>query len=229
MNKEYLQTWTSRESAMHTFGMRPILSSREYYDNILLYLNNVVLNDSEKIIPFSTDTYSPISNAGDEPTNSFLEILKLDVLNKLNIIMANTTDEVSMFKDHNPMREGFVITDIDIKSYNSINNKKYYYHTFIFGATNTTRYNTITFKGSVYQDSSNLGDVNNMELNNMELNNINSDIYINNLEFNNDYYSQTNIIPKESYESLPGYTLNYREYNGPGNYDTLVKDLEGYY
>jgi hypothetical protein len=222
ISKDNLQTWSSKDAAVYTFGMRPIISSREYYDNILRYLNDIVLKDSQNIIEFQKNTYSPINNEGDEPTNSTLQILKIDILNKLNSIMANSTDEVSIFRDYNPLKEGFVITDIDIKSYKSINNNNYYYHTFIFGATNTTRYNTITFKGSVYQYVSNL---NILDINNKQQ----SIIYINNLEFNNDYYSESNIIAKETYSSLPGYSLNYVEYKGPDNYETLVKELEGYY
>lgn len=227
ISKDNLQTWSSKDAAVYTFGMRPNISAREYYDNISYYLNDILLKDSQDILPFQKNTYSPINNEGDEPINSFLQILKIDVVNKLSNIMSNTSDEISMFKNYNPLKEGFVITDIDIYSYRSINNTNFYYHTFIFGATNTTRYNTITFKGSVYQDSSNL-DMNGM--NGMKDNTKNkSIIYINSLEFNNDYYSESNIIPKETYSALPGYSLNYIEYKGPGNYETLVKELEGYY
>ena len=220
----YLQTWASKDAAQYTFAMRPIVSSRDYFDNISYYLNNIVLKDSDNILPFTNDTYSPINNSGDEPTNSTLQMLKLDILNKLNNIMANSTDEIPMFKNYNPLKEGFIITDIDIQSYKSINNNNNYYHTFIFGATNTTRYNSITFKGSVYQEYYNINNLINEDLTNKK-----SNIYINNLEFNNNYYAESNIIPNETYNSLPGYSLNYIEYKGPDNYETLVKDLEGYY
>ena len=203
ISKDNLQTWSSKDAAVYTFGMRPIISAREYYDNISYYLNDIVLKDSLNVIEFQKNTYSPINNEGDEPTNSFLQILKLDVLNRLNSIMSNTSDEISMFKNYNPLKEGFVITDININSYKSISNNNLYYHTFIFGATNTTRYNSITFKGSVYQDSSNFNISNIYDINNKK-----SIIYINSLEFNNEYQTETNIIPKETYDLLPGYTLN---------------------
>jgi hypothetical protein len=58
-----------------------------------------------------------------------------------------------MFKDYNPICEGFVITDIDINTYQSVQNKYHYYHNVIFSAVNTTRYNTVSFKAQLYQDT----------------------------------------------------------------------------
>jgi hypothetical protein len=151
-----LQTWSSKDAAVMAFGMRPLINSKEYFNTIRAYLSNLVLNDVNKIISFSKDKYQLVDPNGQEPYASFLETIKRDLVSKLNVLMSNTSSEVSFFKDYNPLSEGFVITDVKITTYISLTNKNNFYHTFTFGAVNTTRYNTISFKGSVYQDTSNI-------------------------------------------------------------------------
>ena len=49
--------------------------------------------------------------------------------------------------------EGFIINDIDIQTYQSTTSKNHFLHNIVFAAVNTTRYNTVSFKTTVYQDS----------------------------------------------------------------------------
>ena len=151
-----LQTWSSKDAAVIAFGMRPIINSKEYFNTIRCYLSQIVLNDLDKVTSYSNHKYQLVDPNGQEPYASFLETIKRDLVSKLNVIMSNTCNEVSFFKDYDPLSEGFVITDVKITTYICLTNKNHFYHTFTFAAVNTTRYNTISFKGSVYQDTSSI-------------------------------------------------------------------------
>jgi hypothetical protein len=238
------QTWESKDAAVYAFGMRPIINSKEYFNNIRMYLSSLVLNDLEYSKKFYNDKYTLIETADNDPINSFLEVIRYDIINKLNVVMANTCENIDMFKNYNPLSEGFVITDIKFVSYSSTTNNNIYYHSFTFSAVNYTRYNTITFKGSVYQDISNIVDdwnklvtdiTNNKDpiLNNTKT----TSIYFNTFDFLNDIScvigteKECNQIQNQNTysEHLDGYSVDLSDYTGLSNYDTLIKDLNYYY
>ena len=150
-----LQTWCYKDVAVESFAMRPIVNSKEYYDNIKNYLKGVVDADHPLLNSsgLNKETYTLINDYGQEPLGSFLQMIKLDVLNTLNVIMGNSASNLKMFNSYDPLKEGFVIIDIDITPYKSTSNDNHYYHNVVFSAVNTTRYNTISFKSSLYQDT----------------------------------------------------------------------------
>jgi hypothetical protein len=211
-----LQTWSSKDAAVYAFAMRPIVNPKEYYNNIRTYLTNIMLNDIPYIQLFSNDKYIIINE--DDSYD-----LKQKLLSKLNVIMSNSCENISMFKNYNPLNESFVINDVNIVTYKSLNNPNKYFQSFTFSASNTTRYNTISFKGSAYQDSNN--------------------IYINTLDFSNNIEcvigneELCKLKPKDTYSNdyedtgdiLPGYSVNMSNYKGPENFETLIKDLSVYY
>ena len=155
-----LQEWCSKESAVESFGMRPIVNSKEYFENIKTYLASIIYTDSIELKKsnMSLEEYYLISDTGDEPFSSLIQAVNLEVTNKLMYYMATGSTEVKMFNEYNPLCEGFVITDIDINTYRSTTNDNHYYHTVIFSAVNTTRYNTITFTANAYQDTTSMMD-----------------------------------------------------------------------
>jgi len=150
-----LQTWCSPSVAVESFAMRPIVNSKEYFDNIKAYLASIVLDDSTNLKDsgMKSEKYNVINNFATEPSNSFIQAIELNVTNKLNYLMSASSDKIDMFNKYNPICEGLVINDIDIQTYQSSSNKNHYLHNVIIGAVNTTRYNTISFKAQVYQDT----------------------------------------------------------------------------
>jgi len=150
-----LQTWCYKDVAVESFGMRSITNSKEYFESISNYLKSVVSNDSDALIysALNTESYNLVVDYGDEPLSSFLQMIRLDVTNKLGIVMGNAADEIDIFKNSNPLCEGFIITDIDFTTYKSAQNENHYYHKVIFSVNNTTRYNTISIKAELYQDA----------------------------------------------------------------------------
>ena len=103
-----------------------------------------------------TERYTVINNFASEPSNSFIQAIELNVTNYLNYLMSAASDKIDMFKNYNPISEGLVINDIDIQTYQSSTNEFHFLHTVIIGAVNTTRYNTISFKAELYQDTTNM-------------------------------------------------------------------------
>ena len=151
-----LQTWCSKNVAVESFAMRPIVNSKEYFENIKGYLASITLSDANSLKQsgLKSENYNIINNFSTEPGNSFIQAIELNVTNKLIYFMGESTDKIDMFKNYNPICEGFVIIDIDIQSYQSTSNKNHFLHRVLFGAVNTTRYNTVSFKAEIYQDTS---------------------------------------------------------------------------
>lgn len=220
-----LQTWCSKNVAVESFAMRPIVNSKEYFENIKKYLSSIILNDylllSASKLP--EESYELINDYGEEPLNSFLQTINLEVTDKLSNLMAQSSDSIDMFKNYNPICEGFVITDITINTYQSITNKNHFYHNTVFSAVNTTRYNTITFKSELYQDTTKIMNNWNKAINLVEssrdvpgtINDVNSTIYVYSINLLND----TNcVVGQEDDCQFKGYNL------GNGHFSQLLND-----
>ena len=150
-----LQSWCSTDVAVESFAMRPIVNPKEYFDNINKYLASVIYTDSVNLKQsgLTNDHYYILNDYGYEPESSLMQAIKLEVSDKLSYYMSATVDQVKIFKEANPLCEGFVITDIDITVYRSQENRNHYFHKILFSAFNTTRYNTVSFKAEAYQDT----------------------------------------------------------------------------
>ena len=151
-----LQTWCSKNVAVESFGMRPIVNSKEYFENIKKYLASIIYTDSINLKQsgMSMEHYKITDDYGLEPQSSLFQAINLEATNKLMFLLGEGSDKIGMFKNYNPLGEGLVMTDIDINTYQSVENPNHYFHRVIFSAFNTTRYNTITFKAELYQDAS---------------------------------------------------------------------------
>ena len=150
-----LQTWCSTNVAVESFAMRPIVNSKEYFESIKKFLGSLIYTDSIdlKNSKLSSENYTLISDYGIEPQSSFLQAIKLEITNKLMYIMGESNDKINMFKDYNPLCEGLILMDIDIVSYQSVSDKNHFFHKIVFSTVNTTRYNTITYKAEIFQDT----------------------------------------------------------------------------
>ena len=150
-----LQTWCSANVAVEFFGMRPIVNPKEYFESINKYLASIIYTDSInlKTSVLSREQYTIYTDYGYEPESSFIQAIKSEVSDKLSFYMGASSDQVNIFKEYNPMCEGFVITDIDLTTYRSKQNPNHFFHRILFSAFNTTRYNTISFKAEAYQDT----------------------------------------------------------------------------
>jgi hypothetical protein len=150
-----LQSWCSPHVAVESFAMRPIVNSKEYFENIKKYLANIIFTDSIdlKRSNLKAERYKVTDSFAVEPSNSFIQAIELNVTNRLIYLMGDASDKIDMFKNYNPLCEGFVINDIDIQTYQSTSNPNHFFHRVIFGAVNTTRYNTISFQAEIYQDT----------------------------------------------------------------------------
>ena len=150
-----LQTWCSPNVAVESFAMRPIVNSKEYFENIKKYLGGLIYTDSIELknSKLASESYTLISDYGVEPQSSFLQAIKLDITNKLMFVMGESNDKISMFKDFNPLCEGLILMDIDIVSYQSVSNQNHFFHKIVFSTVNTTRYNTISYKAEIFQDT----------------------------------------------------------------------------
>jgi hypothetical protein len=241
--------------AVELFGMRPIVSSEEYLDSIKKYLTDIVLNDRLTLSNSNliNEEYIEFFDDGNEPMTSFISMINLDVTNKLNMVMANSTDQIGIFSNYNPLCEGFVMTDIKINTYRSLQNENHFYNNVVFSAFNTTRYNTVSFKAEVFQDSSKIIDQWNKSVREFSSGTINdnsnltTDLYIYNLSllnnttfnnslFNNNYPSdqRADLFLKDNSLSNTTYDLYGNELmngkvtivdNGPDNIENLIKDL----
>jgi hypothetical protein len=150
-----LQSWCSKNVAVESFGMRPIVNSKEYFENIKKYLASIIYTDSIELknSGLSSERYKILLDYGREPQSSFLQAINLEISNYLMYLFGQTSSQMSMFRDYNPICEGFVINDIDIETYQSTINENHFFHKVIFAAVNTTRYNTVSFKAELYQDT----------------------------------------------------------------------------
>jgi hypothetical protein len=155
-----LQSWCSPYVAVESFAMRPIVNSEQYFENIKKYLTSIIYTDSIalKNSKLSQEKYKLLYDTSREPDNSFLQMINLEATNKIMNIMGESANQIDMFKNYNPLCEGFVVLDIDINTYQSTTNSFHFYHKIIFSAHNTTRYNTVSFKAELYQDAQGLKD-----------------------------------------------------------------------
>ena len=219
-----LQTWCSKNVAVQSFAMRPIVNSKEYFENIKKYLQDIILNDRPFIqeSTMTTEKYDSINDYGFEPINSLLQALNLNVTTKINNVMAMSSDGISMFKNFNPICEGFVVTDITIDTYRSTSNKNHYYHSIVFSAVNTTRYNTVSFKAQMYQDASPMMPNWNKAIKDVEnslavpkgLDDVNSKVYISNIDLLN---NTSCVTGQEDDCEFKGHNLN-------GSFSQLLND-----
>jgi hypothetical protein len=150
-----LQSWCSANVAVESFGMRPIVNPQEYFQNINSFLTGIIYTDS---IPLKNTTlaqekYVLLSDYGSEPLSSFIQAIQYEATEHIQYYLRASADQVDIFKKFNPIGEGFVMTDITMTTYRSLQNKNHFFHRILFSAFNTTRYNTISFKADVYQDT----------------------------------------------------------------------------
>ena len=249
-----LQTWCSKNVATESFAMRPIVNSKEYFQSINNFLSTLIIQDRQLLINSSlaNEHYSLVDDYYAEPENSLLQAVNLEVTQKLMDSMAQATDSISMFKDYNPICEGFVMTDIKINTYRSIQNKNHYYHNVVFSAVNTTRYNTISFKAELYQDTTPMMQNWNKAIKEVEMsrdvskgiNNANSNVYIYNIgmvnntncvtgeenecsysgySFMSQKFNENNLSPVEQVKWMEPYSLGNQTYDTNGNYDESGK------
>jgi hypothetical protein len=109
-----LQKWASTNVAVESFGMRPIVNPNEYFDQLNKYLASVVYTDSVNLKKsgMSNEHYYLFNESSTEPENSFIQSIKSEVVDKLNYYMSASTDQIGIFKEYNPLCEGFIITDM---------------------------------------------------------------------------------------------------------------------
>jgi hypothetical protein len=150
-----LQTWCSKNIAVESFAMRPIVNGAEYFENIKKYLGSIIYTDSIplKMSGLASERYTIMLDYGREPDSSFLQAINLEVTNYLMYLLGSSINKIDMFKNYNPICEGFIINDIDIQTFKSVNNSNHFFHKVVFAAVNTTRYNTVSFKAELYQDT----------------------------------------------------------------------------
>lgn len=150
-----LQTWASTNVAVESFGMRPIVNPKEYFDQLNKFLASIVYTESINLKKsgISNEQYYLFNESSTEPDNSFIQVIKAAVIEKLTFYMSASTDNVGIFKEYNPLCEGFIITDIDITTYRSSQNSNHFLHRILFSAFNSTRYNTVSFRADAYQDT----------------------------------------------------------------------------
>ena len=238
-----LQTWCSPNVASESFAMRPIVNSREYFESINKYLSSIIYTDSVKLknSKLANESYSLYTDYGYEPESSFIETIKYDVTNQLSYYMSASSQQVSIFKEFNPICEGFVITDIDIKLYRSNNNPNHFFHKILFSAFNTTRYNTISFSAHIYQDTTPIMNIWNNDINKILTshntpapNNLTTNIYValitlmNNVKdsecefkgynLSSQFSQLLNEKPSDLYWKQPN-VITQNVYNTDGNYD----------
>ena len=218
-----LQSWCEPNAAVQSFAMRPIMNSKEYFENIKKYLANIVLADSAELKRkgLSKHKFFLFEDHGNEPASSLLQAVNSEVTNKLTFLMADSTDRIKMFSEYNPLSEGFVVTDIDILTYRCTSNTNHFFHKVMFSAVNTTRYNTVTFKASVYQDTTKMMSRWNKAISEVENShdvtkniNVNSDVYIAQLDLLN---NTSCVLGQESDCDFKGYNLG-------GSFSQLLND-----
>ena len=208
-----LQTWCSKNVAVESFAMRPIVNSKEYFENIKSYLASIIYTDSVNLknSNLSNEHYRLYTDYGTEPDSSFIQAINLEVTDKLNYLMSASSDQINIFSNFNPICEGFVITDIDIVTYKSNQNPNHFFHRALFSAYNTTRYNTVSFKAELYQDTTPMMQHWNTSINQVQnsqdVSNFsdNSIVYVSLIDLTNN----TNcVLGQESDCGFKGYNLN---------------------
>jgi len=219
-----LQSWCSADVASVSFAMRPIISSTEYFTYIKQYLQSVILGDLEdlKKSKLSSERYQLFEDYGREPESSLLQAINLEATDKINEIMAASAEKIKMFTKHNPICEGFVVTDITINTYRSLTNKNHYFHSVVFSAVNTTRYNTVSFKAQLYQDTTPMmknwnkaiGEVMKSEDVTKDINKPDSRVYVHTINLLND----TNCVSGQEDD------CTYSGYNLDGAFSQLLND-----
>lgn len=211
-----LQTWCSPHVAVESFAMRPITNSKEYFENIKKYLANIIYTDSIdlKQSGLKTEKYAFVDNFSLEPSNSFIQAIELNVTNRLIYLMGEASDKVDIFKNYNPLCEGLIINDIDIQTYKSLNNRNHFFHRVNFAAVNTTRYNTISFRAEIYQDTLPMMEKwnnvisrveNSQDISLTDGNNTGTNIYVSFIDLLN---NTTCVVGQESECEFKGHNLN---------------------
>ena len=228
-----LQTWCSKNVAVESFAMRPIVNSKEYFENVKKYLASIILNDAQNLANsrLAEEYYELLNDYGEEPLSSLLDAINLEVTNKINILMANSADSIEMFKNYNPLCEGFVVTDINIYTYRSVNNKNHYYHKITFSAVNTTRYNTVSFKAELYQDTTGMMKNWNRAIQDIkssvsvpkDINNVNSVVYVYNMGLLNNTMC---VVGQEDDCEFNGFNLQNGSYSQLLNDNLLSKPVD---
>lgn len=229
-----LQSWCSKNAAVESFAMRPIVNSPEYFESIKKYLANLTFTDSIdlKKSGLASEQYSFIDNYATEPSNSFLQAIELNVTNRLIYVMGESSNKVEIFKNYNPICEGFIINDIDIKTYQSKSNRNHFLHNVVFAAVNTTRYNTISFRAQIYQDTEPMMNAWNSVINRVENSqdislssglNHPTNIYISFIDLLN---NTTCVLGQESECEFKGYNLKPSMFNNLVNQNNLPASKE---
>ena len=138
-----------RQSGNVNVAMRPIVNGIDYLKTIKQSLQKIILADNPQLVKsgLATEKYELVNDYGYEPDTSILHELNLEATEKIMQVMRS----ICLFKNKNPLQEGFVVTEIDVHTYRSIKSKNHYFHNIVFSAVNTTRYNTVTFKAQLYQ------------------------------------------------------------------------------
>ena len=209
-----LQTWCSPHVEVESFGMRPIVNSKEYFESIKKYLASIIYTDSIplKQSGLATENYTVVNGYSKEPENSFLQAVNIEAVNKLNYLMGESSNQIDIFKTYNPLCEGFVIIDIDVDTYQSSSNPNHFYHKVIFSGFNTTRYNSVSFKAELYQDATPISPefmnaikaIENSK-NVPQQTNTNSVVYVSYIDFLN---NMSCMLGQESECEFKGYNLN---------------------
>jgi hypothetical protein len=85
-----LQTWCEPNVAVNSFGMRPIINPKEYFEYINKYLSSIIYTDSIplKNSTLPTEQYTLYNDNGNEPESSFLQAIQLDVSDTLSYFMG---------------------------------------------------------------------------------------------------------------------------------------------
>ena len=97
-----LQTWCSKNVAVESFAMRPIVNSKEYFENIKKYLSELIMNDSLDLLKsgLKSEKYRVIDSFATEPSNSFLQAIELNITNRLIYLLGESGDKIDMFKNY---------------------------------------------------------------------------------------------------------------------------------
>jgi len=227
-----LQSWCSPNVEVESFGMRPIVNSKEYFENIKKYLASIIYTDSIplKQSGLANETYTIANDYSREPDNSLLQTVNTEAVNTLQYLMSESSNQIDMFKNYNPLCEGFVIIDIDVDTYRSTVNKNHFYHKVIFSAVNTTRYNSVSFKAELYQDATPISQQFTNAINDIQNSrnvpqqtNTNSLVYVSYIDFVN---NTSCVVGQESECEFKGYNLNKSMFSQQLNDNLLSKVQE---
>ena len=224
-----LQSWADKNVAVESFGMRPIVTSNEYFSNIKKYLADIVYSDSLELKKsgLASEEYLLINDYTTEPGSSFLQTIEEEVVNYINYLMSASIDKVDMFKEYNPVCEGFIVTDIEIQSYQSTSNNNHFHHKVVFSAMNTTRYNTVSFKAELFQDTTGIMANWNKIINNINYKlekkeNVNTILFVSNMDFLN---NTTCVLGQESECEFKGYNFKENNFNEINKKDESISWL----